>query len=250
MKRTVSTVDYIRLADRMLPVADDKPEAAFLSFHAGHRRRIRSILRALKEDDPSLKGFTLRAGLMPPAGAVVEEEIRGFCRIPYRTVDGSIPSCPGILMHWKGCPPHSPAVTEMVRLLSGAGSFLIIQFEGSEDSGRQGDIHPFLVRAAQALGGEGYSVIETYACGPCRVCARGCGTGPECRQPAKRLFALEACGFWINALCRGAAAFPVCGGGPRPVRWIRDWGLPAQDTRSVRYTTGILLSYTLLEKVF
>ncbi len=223
------------------PVSDGTAPPEFLDFYRRRRKTAEKILRGRRENAPDLEGFTLRAGMMPPAGAVIGEEIREFCRIPYRTVDGPIPSCPGITLNWKGCPPHSPPVSETLRLLAGARSFLIVQFEGSEDSGRQGDIHPFIAQTAATLGEEGFSVIATYACGPCRVCARGCGPGTECRQPGKRLFALEACGFWVNRLCREAAVFPVCGGGPRPVRWIRDWDLPGQDTRAVRYTTGILL---------
>ncbi len=233
--------DYIKKAEKIAAVSDKTPSAAFVDFYKQHRRRIGDILLKLKDGDTEVRGFTLRAGMMSPVNSVIDEKIKEFCRIPYRTVDGTVPSCPGVLGNWKGCPPHSPAVRKTISLLSGARSFLIIQFEGSEGHIRQSHVHPFIARATKALCEQGYAVLETYACGPCRVCAQGCGEGRECRQPEQRLFALESCGFWVNSLCRNTSEFPICGGGPLEVRWIKDWNLPTQDTESVRYVTGILI---------
>ena len=178
---------------------------------------------------------------MPPGDSVIDEGIKHFCRIPYRTVDGPIASCPGALRNWKGCPPHAPAAVKTIDLLSKARSFLIVQLEGSESVTRQSHVHPFIARATKALREREYAVLETYASGPCRVCPRGCGEDQECRQPDWRLFALEACGFWVNSLCKKAAEFPILEDGPQEVRWINDWGLATQDTESVRYVTGILI---------
>ncbi len=178
---------------------------------------------------------------MPPGSSVIDEKMKQLCRIPYRTVDGIIASCPGILRGLKGCPPQAPAASETISLLSGARCFLIVQFEGSEAHIPQSVIHPFIARVAEVLGEHGYNVLETYASGPCRVCPQGCGENQECRQPERRLFSLEACGFWVNSLCREASAFPICEEGPQEVRWIKDWNLVTQDTDSVRYVTGILL---------
>ena len=233
--------DYIREAEEISPVSGEAPGAAFLDFHERNRGQIREALLRLKGGDVSLKEFTLRAGMMNPVNAVIGEGIREFCRLPYRTVEGIIDSCPGALGNWKGCPPHSPAVSETIGLLSVARTLLIMQFEGSEGDGRQGATHLFTARAAESLREEGYAVLKAYSCGPCRLCASGCGEDEECRQPDRRLFALESCGFWVNSLCRNASGFPVCGGGPREVRWIKDWDLPSQDTESVRFVTGILL---------
>lgn len=240
-KRTTKAADCIARAEGFAPVSDEPPGAAFAAFHESQRQRIADALRARKDADAKMRGFTLRAGMMPPRNSVIREEIQGFCRLPYRTVAGTVASCPGALFDWKGCPPHAPAVAETADLLSRARAFLIVQLEGEEGAVRQGVVHPFIAGAAAALRERGYAVLETYASGPCRVCPRGCGEGGECRQPDRRLFALEACGFWVNSLCRKAAEFPVCGDGPREVRWIRDWGLPTQDTKSVGYVTGLLL---------
>ena len=237
----MTTEKYIRRAEGFAVVSEEVPGAEFLDFYERYREKIGVILLDLKKDDKPTGEFTLRAGMMPPESAVIDGRIMDYCRLPYRTVNGVISSCPGILYNWKGCPPHSHPVSETITLLNRAVSFLIVQFEGSQGHDRQREVHPFIDRTAVALRGLGYSVLETYACGPCRVCPNGCGDGPECRQPTRRLFALEACGFWINRLCREAAEFPVLARAPREVCWIRDWGLPTQDTQSVRFVTGILL---------
>jgi predicted metal-binding protein len=233
--------DYIKRAEKIAPISNKTPGTAFSDFYRRHRRRIGGILSRLKEGDARMQGFTLRAGMMPPGNSVIDEKIKRFCRLPYRTSDGVIASCPGILSDWKGCAPYAPAAMSTIGLLSEARSFLIIQFEGTEDDCEQKHIHPFIQRTAKELCEQGYTVLETYACGPCRVCSRGCGEDQECRRPERRLFALEACGFWINSLCRGASEFPIYRTGPREVRWIKDWNLSTQDTESVRYVAGILI---------
>jgi len=233
--------DYIRQVEGFPAVSDTVPGSGFLSFYDRHREKIGALLLELKKGNRSTGEFTLRAGMMPPGSAVIDERIMDLCRLPYRTTDGVISSCPGILYNWKGCPPHSHPISETIALLKRAVSFLIVQFEGSQGYGRQREVHPFIARTSAKLRELGYSILETYASGPCRVCPNGCGDGPECRQPTRRLFALEACGFWVNSLCRAAAEFPVLGPPLREVRWIKDWGLPTQDTQSVRFVTGILL---------
>ena len=233
--------NYIKKAEKITPASNEIPGTAFVDFYEHHHRRIEDILFKLKDGDIEIQGFILRAGMMPPGNSVIDEKIKQFCRIPYRTVDGTIASCPGVLRGWKGCPPHAPAAMKTIGLLSGARSFLIVQFEGSEGHIRQGHVHPFIARATKALRERGYAVLETYASGPCRVCPQGCEEDQECRQPERRLFALEACGFWVNSLCRKASEFPICEGGPQEVRWIKDWNLPTQDTEYVRYVTGILI---------
>ena len=212
-----------------------------MGFYGSHQEEIAGVLQNLKDDSEPTREFTLRAGMMPPGSAVIDERIMDFCRLPYRTTDGIISSCPGILYNWKGCPPHSQSVSETIELLNRAVAFLIVQFEGSQGYGRQGEVHPFIARTSAKLRELGYSILETYASGPCRVCPNGCGDGPDCRQPTRRLFALESGGFWVNSLCREAAKFSVLGHPLGEVRWIKDWGLPTQDTQSVLFVTGILL---------
>lgn len=233
--------DSIRVAEAIAPVSDEIPDPAFVDFYKDHHRRMGDILKELKDGDEDMRGFILRAGIMPPLKSVIDEEIQRFCRLPYRTIAGTIASCPGILRGYKGCPPHAPAVSETTRLLSEAYCLLIIQFEGTRSENRQNYVHPFIARASKTLHEHGHNILETYASGPCRVCPKGCGEDEECRQPERRLFAPEACGFWVNSLCREASQFPICGDGPQEVSWIKDWNLPAQDTEFVRYVTGILL---------
>jgi predicted metal-binding protein len=237
----VKTKGFLKWAEKIAPLSDEIAGTAFVDFYERHRTGIGDILSTLKDDDASLRGFILRAGLMPPGHSVIDEKIKEFCRLPYRTTDGTIAACPGDLRGLKGCPPHSPGTVETISLLSKAGRFLIVQFEGSEARTQQGSIHSFVAAATKALRENGYDVLEAYASGPCRVCPEGCNEEPECRQPERRLFAPEACGFWVNSLCSAASRFPICGEGPQQVRWIKDWRLATQDTDSVRYVTGFIL---------
>ncbi len=233
--------EIIQEAEEIGPISGEQPAAEFLKFSSSSRRELEDILRRLEDGEAAGRGFTVRAGLMDPLSSVISERVKEFCGLPYRTEGGTIASCPGILEGWKGCPPHAPAIEETAAILSESRAFLIVQFEGEENRTRQGDAHLLIEKAAGELSGRGYSVRKVFACGPCRVCPRGCGEEPECRQPDRRLFALESCGFWVNSLCRRAGEFPVFGGGPEEVRWIRNWGLPGQNTSSVRYVTGIVL---------
>ena len=236
-----TTEDFIKQAETIEPLSDDAPDTEFVRFYEHHSQQTADILSELRSADENMQGFTIRAGMMPPTHSVIDKDIQEFCHIPYRTVDGVIPACPGTLEDRKGCPPHAPPIEETIGLLSQARSFLIVQFEGREGYTKQGTIHSFIARVAQAMQDQGFNVLETYACGPCRVCPQGCGDDEECRQPDQRLFAPEACGFWVSTLCREASKFPVCGGGPREIRWIKDWRLATQDTDSVRYVTGVLV---------
>jgi len=180
--------------------------------------------------------------MMPPQNAVIDPLIQEFCRLPYPTLDGPIPACPGITRGLYGCPPHAPEVGETMQLLLRAGSLLVLQFPGREGHAPQGEIHTFVARVSEALDDQGHSVLETYASGPCKVCPKGCGPAEECRFPHRRLFAFEACGFWVNSICSAAATYPILNGGPKQVRWIKDWRLPSQDTDAVAYTAGVLLA--------
>ncbi len=239
--KSAAADEHISAGEELAPVSRGRPSAELADFHLRHRVEIGELLRGLEKDEARGRGFSIRAGLMDPLHSVISERVKEFCRLPYRTTGGTIASCPGILEGWKGCPPHPPAVAETVDILSRAPAFLIVQFQGEEDQTRQGDAHVLIEKAARKLRERGYAVREAYACGPCRVCRRGCGEEPDCRQPERRLFALESCGFWVNSLCRRAAEFPLAGGGPEEVRWIRDWGLPEQDISLIRYVTGIVL---------
>ena len=237
----MKTQDFIKKAEAIASLFADIPGTAFVDFYEHHRREVGDILSALKNDDVNMQGFVIRAGMMPPEHSVIDEEMKVFCRIPYLTPNGTIAACPGNLRALKGCPPHAPATAKTIALLAEARSFTIVQLEGREAHTKQSHIHPFIAAVTKSLREYGYSVLEAYASGPCRVCPQGCSEDLECRQPERRLFAPEACGFWVNSLCREASKFPICGGGPQEIRWIKDWRLLTQDTDRVKYVTGVLL---------
>jgi predicted metal-binding protein len=232
---------HMNNAEQLEQAAGGAPAPGFLDFYENTRQALAELLSQLKSDDSRVEPFELRVAMMPPGQAVVDESIKELCRLPYRTPDGPIPACPGITRGFKGCPPHAPDAELTKDLLRQGTSLLVMQFVGREGSAPQGEIHRFIATAVEALKNAGYTILETYASGPCKVCPKGCGDTEECRFPDRRLFAFEACGFWVPAICRAAAEFPVQGDGPREIRWIKNWRLETQDTDSIAYTTGILL---------
>ncbi len=232
----------IELAENLAPLESGPLTKEFVEFYEESRGELAEMLTSIKADTDKLKSFTLRAGMLPPGQVVLDERIKELCKLPYRTPKGMIDECPGITRGFTGCPPYAPAVEATKELLSASRSILALQFAGNENSAPQGDVHSLLARVTVALKDKGYRIVETYASGPCRVCPKGCGDSPECRLPERRFFALEACGIWVNSICRGASRHPICGGGPEDVQWVKDWRLETQDTHEVTYTTGFLLA--------
>jgi len=233
--------EHIGTAERLPELAPGPPPAGFLDYVKAHTAPLSALLTDLKQNERCVDAFELRAGFAPPGQAVVDVSIQDLCKLPYRTSDGSVPCCPGLTRGLHGCPPHAPEVGETKALLQRAVSLLVIQFAGQEGSAPQGEIHRFMTRVSKTLSQSGYDVLVTYGSGPCKVCPKGCGDTHECRLPDRRFFALEACGFWVNAVCRAAAPYPVLEAAPQPVRWLVDWRLPTQNTTSIAYTTGVLL---------
>lgn len=231
----------IESAEQLAPVEAGPPTTEFLNYFARHKGKLSMLLTDLKADEPKVAAFELRAGLMPSKRAVVDPLIQEFCRLPYRTPDGVIPSCPGITRGLHGCPPHAPPTAQTGELFRRAGSLLVLQFEGQEGNIPQGEIHHFLTSVICTLQEQGYLVSATYATGPCKVCSKGCRPDEKCRFPERKLFSLEACGIWVPSVCSGASEFPIVNGGPRQIRWLRDWRLPTQNSNAVRYTAGVLL---------
>ena len=234
-------VSRIRFAEELPPVNESAPGEDFLGFYGEHRTALAELLRSLKAESARVAPFELRSGLLPPRLAIVDASIQEMCGIPYRTPQGLIPECPGLTRGLHGCPPHAPTVEETRALLGRGQSLLLLQFGGREGNAPQGEVHHFMLRVAKALAGGGYNVLETYASGPCCVCPKGCGTAEECRLPERRLFAFEACGFWVNSLIDAASPYPVLNA-PERVEWLIDWRLPTQSTDAIRYNAGVLLA--------
>jgi predicted metal-binding protein len=232
---------YAAIGESFPPLSSREPDAAFVARWERENERLREIVLSVKAADEKVKDEVLRAGLMDPRNAVIREEIKSFCAIPYRRREGPLAPCEGITYGWKGCPPHSPPVAETISLLRSASAFLILQFSGLKHHSFQKHIHEFTLSLEAVLRGKGWKVLQSYSTGPCRLCAKGCAESGDCRQPQRRRFALESCGFWVKSLCRAAARFPLCGDGEWEIEWIRDWNLPSQSPPTYRAVTGILL---------
>lgn len=233
--------EHIRKGESYFPLSSREPDAAFVARWEKEKERLRDIVLKAKAADKKVTDEVFRAGLMNPLGAAIREEIKSFCAIPYRRQTGPPTPCEGITYGWKGCPPHSPPTEETTSLLFAADAFLILQFSGLRHHAFQKHVHEFTLTLEGKLADAGWEVLQSYGTGPCRLCAGGCAPGGDCRQPGRRRFALESCGFWVPSLCRAAARFPLCGDGDWEIEWIRDWNLPSQSPRTCRAVTGILL---------
>ncbi len=233
--------EIIAQYENMEQISDLVPGNEFSQLLERNSTRFKKIIMELKENDPNLQGIDLQIGMMSPLNAIICEEIKELCGIPFRREDGSLLACEGVVENWKGCPPHSPPVTESIEQINKATGFLIMQFDGIRNTEYQKYFHKFTLNVEEKLKGDGETVIQSYSCGPCRVCKKGCNDEGECRAPALRLFALEACGFWVNHLCRKAAEFPIYGDKSWEIQWVNDWNLPTQNPPAYKSVTGILL---------
>ena len=70
--------DYIQQAEVFAPVNRQQPVADFTGFYRSHRDEISEVLLNLKEDSEPTREFTLRAGMMAPGSAVIDERIKDF----------------------------------------------------------------------------------------------------------------------------------------------------------------------------
>lgn len=227
--------------DAYRQLSDEKPVDGFYKFIALHTDDIKSLATAFKDDYKPLKEHPMRLGFVYPLHVVIDEKIKDLCRLAFIRPDGRIEACEGITCNYKGCPPYSPSVSETIVLLRQATAFLLLQFDKATVSLTQKYIHILTVKIAKALSKKGYQILNTYSCGPCRICAGWCPEGENCQHPESRKFALESCGFWINKLCEKAAENTISGGVNWEIDWIKDWELPSQHPLEFKPLTGILL---------
>ena len=195
----------------------------------------------LKDNDEKLKDIGIKLGMIHPPESIIDEGIKELCSIPFRRKDGSVFACEGVVENWKGCPPHSPAVTETIEKLNSATGFLIMQFDNFDNTIYQKYIHQLTLDARKKLSLSGFNVIESYSCGPCQICAKGCNSYGDCRIPSLRLFALESCGFWVNHLCRKAGENSIYGDESWDIDWLTGWYYDSPEQEKYKSVSGILI---------
>ncbi len=238
----MKSAEIISEYDNGKQVSDKSPDKRFFEFFEENRSRIREIILEIKEMDQNLMGIDMQIGMFSPINSIIDEEIKKLCSIPFRREDGSMFACEGVMENWKGCPPHSPLVSETIEYLKKARGFLIMQFNGISDTVFQKYIHHFTLNVEKRLIEDGNPVLQSYSCGPCRICSNGCNGDGQCRAPSLRRFALESCGFWVNHLCRKASENPIYGNESWEIQWVKDWNLVNQDPSEYKSVTGLLLS--------
>ena len=234
--------EFLRPSTRLVPIRDEEASAAFLQFLERYGSTMARVVNSRKERDSNLSDLTLSAGLLPPHRAIIEEEVRSLCWLPYRKRNGTIGACVGVEHGWEGCPPRSTDISETLTRLQRAKALLIVKLDGIRSHRDQKYVNRLVRKVGKDLKTEGLDVLAVYGSGPCRRCKAGCDAHEQCPQPEAREFALESCGFWVSHLCRESSRYPIIGDGPSEVRWVSDWNLPTQDWDSFGSVVGVLLS--------
>lgn len=127
----------------------------------------------------------------------VEESIRDKCSIPYLRHDGTSQPCGGLLEKRSGCPPYSHSASATRELLTKSQYVLLVMGDGLTSFDEQAEFHKGLLRIERALEKENISIIEGFACGPCRICKECLGNG-DCNNTKARRYALESCGIDVE----------------------------------------------------
>jgi len=130
----MKTLQFIQDPATLVPLSDTPPTAEFTRLVTNRGGRIAETVCAAKQKQPRLKDFRLRMGMVFPPNAILDEEIRGLCQIPFRHQEGGVFGCEGVVEGWKGCPPRSPGVAETVANLKTARAMLLLQFDGIQDA--------------------------------------------------------------------------------------------------------------------
>jgi len=238
----VKILQFIEDPDQLAPLSDAPPDEAFARLVAEYGDAIARTVRAARDRQPRLGAFHLRLGMVFPPNAIVSEQIRQLCWLPYRHSDGRlVEGCRGVLEGWRGCPPRSPAVADTVALLGTAQAMLLLQFDGIRNHLDQQHINRFTSKLGRRLQGLGLTSPGCFGSGPCKMCKDGCAPDRDCPLPEQHTCALESCGFWVGHLCRLAAEHPLDDDPPQPIRWVTDWGLPGQTPDSFKSITGVLI---------
>ena len=237
----MKTLQFIKDPTTLVPLADSPPGEAFFRLLDRHGDALAEAVRAARARQPRLRDYRLSMGLVPPLAAIIDPQIRELCAIPFRHREGGVFGCEGVVEGWKGCPPRSPDVAHTVELLRSARALLLLQFDGIRDHHQQKYINRFTRRLGRRLEEIGLSSPGSYGCGPCTMCEKGCDPLEQCRLPDEHTYALESCGFWVNHLCREAAAHPL-GRAPEEIRWVTDWNLPSQRPETFMSITGVLIA--------
>ena len=237
----MKTLQFIKDPGRLVPLADGPPTEDFLGLKSSHGERMAALVQAAKQRQPRLEGCRLRLGMVAPLAAIIDEQIRLLCAIPFRHREGGVFGCVGGVEGWKGCPPRSPGAEETAALVKTARAMLLLQFDGIRDHRQQKYINRFTRKLGRRLEELDLRSPGSYGCGPCTMCEKGCDPEEECRLPDEHTYALESCGFWVNHLCRLAAEHPLGREAPQQIHWVTDWNLPGQEPETFRCVTGVLI---------
>ena len=237
----MKTPRFIKDPTKLVPLAESPPDEAFTRLIDRHGEAIMKTVLAAKQKQPRLSDYQLKMGMVFPLSAIIDQQIRELCWIPFRHREGGVFGCEGVVEGWKGCPPRSPDPADTISLLRSARALLLLQFDRIRDHRQQKHINRFTRKLGRRLNEIGLQSPGSYGCGPCTMCGKGCDPREECKLPEEHTYALESCGFWVNHLCRQAAEHPLGQEAPEEIRWVTDWNLPGQHPTTFKSVTGVLI---------
>jgi len=194
------------------------------------------------------KYFT-RIGVLPPGLIIVDERFRNMCALPYWTLyrdnKGAayrrFDRCPGY--GWlPGCPPHSPSVENVKKVLDISTHFIVLQtrlLQERWETGWKFSVLHRLAKEIEAVCGQD-TVTGTFGSGPCGACkAQHCLYHEGCKNPELKTASLESMGICVDRICSDLAL--LTGNRAWKLKWLRHFGLPQQKPRQWKYVEAISL---------
>ncbi len=212
---------------------------------------LRELLTPAKIRSYPIEGadFFARVGVLPPRLVIADERFKRMCCLPYWTVykgqDGAaykrFDRCPGY-DRLPGCPPQSPAISDVVEKLERADALIVLQTKLQCERwgvGWKFAVLHALARDIERVLGTG-SVVERYGSGPCSAChAQRCLHGQPCKSPALKTVSLESMGICVDRLCSDLAL--LTGDAGWKLTWIRHFGLPQQRPKRWKYVEALAI---------
>ena len=213
---------------------------------------LKKILSLLHIRNISISGADrfARIGVLPPELVVVDQRIKNMCTMPYWTVRTDergkpvrrFSQCPGYNM-LPGCPPRSPRVETVQKLLDRSSLFIVIQTRLLSGRGEGAQwkflvLHRLAADIAKILGSG--AVVQKFGSGPCAACnIMSCMKGKTCGSPALKIYSLESMGVCVDALCSDLSF--LTGNNDWEIRWLKHFGFKQQAPKKWKYVQAIAL---------